>query len=195
MARALYVTSVGTAPDKASKRLRERWRTEAALLESGLDAAVIQPGMIVGKGGQGFGTVVSQARRRLAVTLGGGRPLMRSIAVGDLAGTLRDVLDEPRSHGLRLTVSSDDVLSMDAMIDVVAGLLGWPAPRKAQVPRALLRGLAPLVKRFDKLPRGALRGLVDGLGTGLVGDPSPDPRHAVPAAPELSGGGRARAGG
>lgn len=143
------------------------------LLESGLDATVIQPGMIVGRGGQGFGTAVSQARRRLAVTLGGDRPLMRSIAVGDLVSYLPGILDEPHSHGLRLAVGNDDVLSMNGMIDVLASILGRPAPRKVQVPRALLRGLAPVVERLGRLQKGALGGLVDSLGTDLVGNPGP----------------------
>ena len=47
------------------------------------------------------------------------------------------------------------------------------APRKAQVPRALLRALAPLAERVGKLPKGAMVGIIDGLGTDLVGDPGP----------------------
>lgn len=52
--RIIYVTSLGIAPDAPSEWLRERWHSEQLLLNSGLDATVIQPGHIVGVGGRGL---------------------------------------------------------------------------------------------------------------------------------------------
>lgn len=171
--RVIYVTSLGIAPDAPGEWLRERWRTEQLLLNSGLDVTVIRPGHIVGIGGRGFDTVVSQAKRRTAVTLGGDRPKMRAIAVDDLIYYLAGVLDDPRTFGQRYEVGSDDVLSMNEMIDAVADLLGKAHPRKVQIPGALLGALAPLVERMGKLPRGALKGLLDSLKVDGIGDPMP----------------------
>lgn len=169
--RVVYVTSLGIAPDAPGEWLRERWRTEQLLLDSGLDATVIRPGHIVGVGGRGFDTVVAQAKRRTAVTLGGDRPVMRAIALDDLVGYLCAVLDDARTSGQRFEVGSDDVLSMNQMIDVVADVLGRPHPRKLQIPRPLLSALVPVIERMGKLPAGALKGLLDSLKVDGVGDP------------------------
>ena len=171
--RVVYVTSLGIAPDAPSEWLRERWHTEELLLHSGLDATVIRPGNIVGVGGRGFDTVVSQAKRRIAITLGGHQPRMRTIALDDLIAYLVGVLDDPRAFGQRYDVGNDDVLTMNQTIDIVADLLGGRDPVKVQIPRALLGALAPLVERVSKLPLGAVKGFVDSLDTDAVGNPTP----------------------
>ena len=171
--RVVYVTSLGIAPNAPSEWLRERWHAEQLLLNSGLDATVIQPGCIVGVGGRGFDTVVSQAKRRIAITLGGNRPKMRTIALDDLIYYLVGVLDDPSAYGQCYDVGNDDVLAMNQMIDVTADILGGRHPVKAQVPGALLGALAPLIERMSKLPRGSVRGFMDSLKTDAVGDPMP----------------------
>lgn len=67
--------------DASSEWLRERWRAGQFLLDGGLDATVIRPGMIVGAGGRGFGMIASQAKKSVAVGMGG-QQKMCSIAVG-----------------------------------------------------------------------------------------------------------------
>lgn len=171
--RVVYVTSLGVAPDEPSEWLRGRWRTEQLLLNSGLDATVIRPGMIVGAGGRGFDTMLGNAKRRVAITLGGNRPRMRAIALDDLIYYLVGVLDDPRAYGQRYDVGSDDVLAMNQMIDTTAEILGGRRPVKLQVPNAFLGALAPLVERMGKLSGGTVRGLVDSLRTDMIGDPMP----------------------
>lgn len=171
--RVVYVTSLGILPDAASEWLRERWHTEQLLLNSGLDATVIRPGNIVGVGGRGFDTVTRQSRQRIAVTLGGRRLRMRTIALDDLVYYLVGVLDDPRAYRQCYDVGNDDVLTVNQMIDIVAGILGRRPPVKIQIPHALLAVLAPLIERMAKLPRGAFRGLVDSLKTDAVGEPTP----------------------
>ena len=171
--RVIYVTSIGISPDEPSEWLRERWHAEQLLLSSGLDATVIRPGCIVGVGGRGFDSVAGGARRRVAFTMGGDRPRMRTIAVDDLVYYLIGVLDDPRTHGKTYDVGNDDVLSFNQLIDATAAILGRRAPWKIQIPRALLGSLAPLLERMGKLPRGAARGFVDGLKADAIGDPGP----------------------
>ena len=171
--RIIYITSLGIAPDAPSEWLRERWRVEQRLLDSHLDATVIRPGHIVGRGGQGFDAVMAQARRRIAVTMVGERPLFRTIALDDLVQDLIGVLDAPGAFGQRFDVGGDDVLSVNQMIDIVANLLGRSPPAKVQIPRALLGALAPLAGRMAKLPRGAFSGFVQSMTVDDIGDPTP----------------------
>ena len=171
--RLIYVTSIGVAPDAPSAWLRGRWQAEQFLLGSGLDVSVMRPGMIVGRGGTGFEAVLSGARRPVAIGMGSGRQRMRTVAVDDLAAALVGVLDDPRSFGHAYDVGSDDVLTMDQMIDGAAEALGRPRPVKLHVPQALLGVLAPLIERAGKLPSGAFKGLVDSLPVNMSGDPAP----------------------
>lgn len=182
--RVVYVTSLGIAPDASGLWLRERWRTEERLLGCGLDATVIRPGHIVGVGGQGFDTVVKAARRRIAVTIVGDRPLFRTIALDDLAEDIAGVLGLPAAYGGRLDVGSDDVLSVNRMIDIVADLLGRKPPAKLRLPAGLLRAIAPFAGRLAGLPPGAFPAFVEALAADSIGDPGPIrvllPRRRLP---------------
>lgn len=171
--RLVYITFLGMAPDAPGAWARGRWRVEQSLLTSGLDVTILRPAQIVGAGGHGFSMTVAQARRAITPVLGNGRLRMRNIAVDDLVYYLVGVLDDPRSFGRCFDVGCDDVLTADQMIDVAAGVLGRRPPRKVHLPAGVLGALAPLIERLAKLPRGAIRGLADGLSVDLDGDPAP----------------------
>lgn len=170
--RLIYVTSLGIAADASSEWLCERWRAEQFLLNSGLDVTVIRPGMIVGAGGRGFGMLASQAKKSVTVGLGG-QQKMRTIAVEDLIYYLVSVLNDPRAYQQCYDVGNDDVLTNSQMIDAAAEILGRRPPIELQIPRALLGVLAPAIERAGKLPRGAMKGLLDSLEADASGDPRP----------------------
>ncbi len=170
--RLIYVTSLGIAADASSEWLRERWRGEQFLLGSGLDVTVIRPGMIVGAGGRGFEMLASQAKKPVAVFLGGGQK-MRTIAVDDLIYYLVSVLDDSRAYGQCYDVGNDDVLTKSQMIDANAEILGRRPPLKLQIPLALLGVLAPVMERAGHLPKGSLKGFLDSLKADASGDPKP----------------------
>lgn len=167
--RLVYVTSLGVNADSTGYA-RERWTSEQLVLDSGLDATIVQPGQIVGLGGQGFELLLAAAKRRVAFVLGPRAKRLRTIGIDDLVDAMVSVLDEPRTFGLRLELGSDDVLTKDEMIDRAAEVLGRPHPWKVHVPLGLLAAAAPVIQRLAKLPAGAMAGLVDALDMDLVGD-------------------------
>jgi len=169
--RAIYVTSLGISPNEKSEWLRERWHAEQSLLNSGLDATVIRPGYIIGVGGRGFDTIVNQAGHRIALAMGGSK--MRTIALDDLIYYLRGVLDDPRAFGHWYDVGNDDVLTPSQLIDTTADILGRRPPIKIRMPLGLLGAFGPLIERMAKLPRGAIKGFVDGIKIDGIGDPMP----------------------
>ncbi|MDP9102440.1 MAG: NAD(P)H-binding protein, partial [Pseudomonadota bacterium] len=172
--RLIYVTSLGIDPNSPSEWVRGRWAIEQALLTSGLDVTIIRPGMIVGKGGLGFGMTVAQAKQRVALVLGTGRLRMRHIAVDDLTYYLRGVLDDPRAHGQVYEVGGDELYAKDRMIDLTAEVLGRRPPIKIHVPLSLLAAVAPLIERLSKAAsKGAIKAIADGLAVEGVGDPMP----------------------
>jgi uncharacterized protein YbjT (DUF2867 family) len=171
--RLIQVTSLGVERDAPSLWTRERWNEERELIASGLDATFIHPGMIVGIGGRGFGMTVAQAKSRVALVIGNGRARMRGIAIGDLVYYLIGVLDEPRSFGQAYDVGDDEVPSSNAMIDMVAKVLGKTPPMKIHIPQALLGAAVPLLERMLKTPPGALKDIIGSLGADGIGDPMP----------------------
>ncbi len=171
--RLIYVTFLGAAPEAPSAWIRERWKAEQFLLNSGLEVTVIRPGQIVGVGGQGFKMMVGQAKSRVAAVLGSGQQKWRNIALDDLVYYLVGVLNDPRAYGHCYDVGCDDVLTYNQMIDVGAEVLGRHHPTKIHLSPTLLGALAPLIERASKLPKGSIKGLVDGTKADAVGDPTP----------------------
>ncbi len=171
--RLIYVTFLGIAPENPSAWVRGRWQAEQFLLKSGLDVTCIRPAQIVGVGGQGFDMMVSNAKKPVALMIAPCRQRMRNIAVDDLVYYLIGVLQEPRAFGQCYDVGCDDILTNDQMLDITAEIVGRKHPIKIHLPPALLGALAPLIARLGKLPKGAMKGILDSLGSDAVGDPEP----------------------
>ena len=172
--RLIYITFLGTAPDAPSAWSRERWKAEQFLLNSGLDVTVIRPGQIVGVGGRGFDMMVSRAKKPFSLNLfGNGRQKWRNIALDDLVYYLVGVLNDSRAYGQSYDVGCDDVLTNNQMTDVAAEVLGRHDPTKIDLPRTFLAALAPLVERMSKLPKGAIKDILDSVASNAIGDPMP----------------------
>lgn len=170
--RLIYVTSLGISSDAKDEWTSGRWKTQQYLLNSGLDVTVIQPGMIVGIGGQGFNMVLANAQKSMAFVIGNGRTQFRCIAINDLIYNLIGVLNEPKAYGQCYEVGSDDILTGDQLIDAASDVVGHRHPGKIHIPLALLRFAAPLIERIAKSPKGSIKGAIGGLGADLIGDPS-----------------------
>ena len=186
--RLLYVTSIGVAHGARSSWLRGRADVEDLLFGSGLDVTVLRPGMVVGHGGDGFGMVERGARRRAAILLASPHQRFRTVAVDDLAHQLVALLDEPRSFGQHFDVGSDDVLTIDEMVDLAANHLGRRQPAKIHLPRGVLAHVAPLIERAAKMnsPTGYWDGDWSSTRFGLPGKGSRAARVLAIASPRCA---------
>jgi len=168
--RIIYITFLGTAPDAEISWSRGRWNEEQLLLKSGLNATILRPGQIVGKGGNGFNMMMAQAKAKFAMVIGSGKQKMQNIALDDLVYYLIQLLDEPKTYGHAYDVGCDDILTYNEMIDVAARVIGRPAPFKIHLPVFLLKPVASVVERAAKIPKGSFSDLVKGMQTDMVGD-------------------------
>ncbi len=171
--RIIYVTFLGVDKDAASEWSRGRWKTEQFLLKSGLDATIIRPGMIVGVGGQGFNMMVGNAKKRFAIMIGAGNQKFRCIAIDDLIYYLVGVLNDTSAYGKGFDVGSDDILTSNQMLDAVAEVMGRNHPKKIHIPIGLLSAMAPIIERIAKMPKGAMKGMVEGIQSDMIGNPAP----------------------
>ena len=170
--RLIYVTSLGISAASKDAWTCGRWNTQQYLLNSWMNVTVIQPGMIVGIGGQGFNMVLANAQKRSAFVLGTGKNKFRCIAIDDLVYNLIGVLNEPRAYGQVYEVGSDDVLTSDELIDAAADVTGHSHPKKIHIPLGLIRFAAPLIELIAKSPKGSIKGALGGMGADLIGNPS-----------------------
>jgi nucleoside-diphosphate-sugar epimerase len=93
--RLIYVTSISISSDSKDAWTGGRWNTQQYLLNRGLNVTVIQPGMIVGIGGQGLNMVLANAQKSMAFVVGNGLNKFRGIAIDDLTYNMIGVLNEP----------------------------------------------------------------------------------------------------
>ena len=171
--RIIYVTFLGTSPDSKSAWSRGRWKGEQLLINSGLNATIIRPGMIVGVGGQGYNAVVRNAKKSTAFIMGSGKQRYRSIAVSDLVYYLEGVLNEPKAFGQGYDVGGDEMYNMEQMTDLVADALKRPQPRKWHIPVGVLGSLSFILEPLMKKQKGFLKSYVDGMASELIGvDPN-----------------------
>jgi uncharacterized protein YbjT (DUF2867 family) len=170
--RLVYVTALGISAGATDAWTAGRWKTQQYLFSSDLDVTVIQPGMIVGVGGQGFNMVLANAQKSTAFVIGNGRNKFRSIAIDDLVYNLIGVLNEPEANGQCYEVGSDDILTSDQLVDEAADVVGHAHPKKIHIPLGLLRFAAPLIELIAKIPKGAIKGALGGLGADMIGNPS-----------------------
>lgn len=173
VSRLVYLTFLGITSQAKSAWVRGRWNMEQYLLGSGLDVTILRPGMIVGIGGQGFNTVVKNAKGKRAMLLGDGTQKFQPIAVSDLAYYLVGVLDKTEAFGHCYNVGRDELVQMPQMIDTVADVLGKEPPKKTYIPLFILSTFSRLIDRLMKMPRGAIKGLVDSMKSDSTGDTKP----------------------
>lgn len=133
----IYVTFLGVAPIARSMWVKGRWQSEQFIL----NATAIRAGMIVGRGGQWFNSVISNAKKKYAITKGKRNHKMVPIAICDLVYYMIGVHEEERSFGQCYDIGNDEQISMSDMIDVVAAILGNKPPKKL----SLLRSMSPVI--------------------------------------------------
>lgn len=170
--RIIYVTFLGAASESPSEWVRGRWQAEQFLINSGINTTVIRPGLIVGIGGQGFNMTLANAKKRMAILIGRRQRKTRPVAIDDLVYYMIGVLNEPKSFGHCFDVGNDDVLTPHQTIDLAADVLGRSHPFKVHIPLVILRVLAPFIERIAKMPKGAMKGIVNTINVDSVGDPS-----------------------
>jgi len=125
----------------------ERWQRAAR--ESGFPVTVVRPSYTYGPtwipsgfGGQDY-TVVDRMRRGLPIVChGDGTSLWVMTAASDFAVGLVGLLGNPRAVGEAFHITSDEVLTWEAIYGVIARAAG-AEPKLVHVPSALIASLYP----------------------------------------------------
>jgi nucleoside-diphosphate-sugar epimerase len=170
--RVIYVTTMGIAADAKGDWTRRRWEAEEFILNSGLEATIIQPGEVIGIGGGGFDFNLSQGKLPVALIPGSGNQQYRNIALSDLLYYLEGVLEKKETFGKRFAVGCDEIVTFNQMVDLCAETLGRQHPIKLHLPVSLLKSMLPLAEKLMRYPRGGLKGGMEAMTESYTDDAS-----------------------
>lgn len=174
--RVIYLGGLGE--DSASEHLSSRHQTALVLAEEGPPLTYFRAAMVVGAGSESYRTL-RYLVGRLPVMIAPGwlRTDTQPIGIDAVIEYLRRAPEVPESKGREVQIGGPDVLTYEAMLDRMAGVMGMPPRRKISVP-LLTPWLSSLwIGLVTPVDTNVARPLIEGLKTRTV---VTDPAGAEP---------------
>jgi uncharacterized protein YbjT (DUF2867 family) len=171
--RFLFMSYPGASPDSPNAYLRAKGAAEEAIRGSGLQHAIVRSTHVHGPRCRWLEEMRASARRPVAVVIGPGTQRVAPVFVGDVARVLAAADDRAHAVAGTFGLQGPDVLSVDEMVDLLAGRprrkvhLGTAAARRSA--RLLGRRLAPAL--VEVMARDSLADAPDAsaeFGVGLT---------------------------
>jgi NADH dehydrogenase len=129
VARLLYVSGAGAAPDAKRHWFRAKWRAEEAVRESGIDWSIIRPTWVFGPGDVSLNRFLGFARLLPFVPMTNfGRQRLAPIFVGDVASIAADALNAEAAADQIFEIGGPETLSMRQVIGRALHVAGIRRP-------------------------------------------------------------------
>ncbi len=139
VARVVYLSGAGAAPDARRHWFRAKWRAEEAVRGSGLTWTIIRPTWIYGPGDVSLNRFVGFARKlRMVPMTNFGTQQLAPVFVDDIARLAADSLVDPAAVDQVFEVGGPETLSMRQVIG--------RALAAAELRRPVIPGPTPLIK-------------------------------------------------
>ncbi len=139
VARVVYISGAGAAPDAKRHWFRAKWRAEEAVRGSGLGWTVIRPTWIYGPGDVSLNRFIGFARKlRMVPMTNRGTQQLAPVFVDDVARLAVDSLGDPAADGRVFEIGGPETLSMRQVIG--------RALAAAELRRPIIPGPTPLIK-------------------------------------------------
>lgn len=167
--RVVHLSAIG-ADRAATEYQRSKKVAEDALLTlSGIEACVVHPSLVIGRGGASTTLFAALAALPARARLGGG--LVQPIGVDDLAAAVLRLVTSPEPPPRRLDAVGPDRISVDDLIGHIGRWLGLPRQWVLPMPAVVLEAVAGLGDLFGA---GAVsRSSLAMLRHGNTGDAGP----------------------
>lgn len=152
ISRFVHVSALGARPGGPGAFFDSKGRAEEIVRSSGLCWTVFRPSAIFGPG-DGFIDTLARVlgRSPVAPVPGDGRVRFQPVFVEDVAYGIADAVSRLRTEGRSVDMGGPGTLSLDEIVDAVAGALGRRVA-KVHVPLTLLRPLVRSLSRFERFP-------------------------------------------
>ena len=151
--RYLQMSALGTRPGAVSAYHRTKWRAEELVRESGLGWTIFRPSLIFGPHDEFINMLASQLRLvPVMPIIGSGSYRLQPIHADDVARCFARALKLPVTVGRTYELCGNDRLSYEALLDMIAAVLGQSPPFKPHLPLALMKLVIPVMQHIPQFP-------------------------------------------
>jgi NADH dehydrogenase len=136
--RLVYMSNLGTGPDKRFPLLYTKWRAEEEVRNSGIGFVILRPSVMFGRG-DGFVTVLTGIIKRtpLVPVIGSGKARFQLISVEDVATCVAELLTDNRTVNQIIPLGGPEYLTYEEIIDLIIKKLKLRR-RKMHIPVPLM---------------------------------------------------------
>ena len=151
--RIVQIGGIDTGKGTPGPYLAGRRRGEAAVVDSGIPWAILQPSIMFGGPDSAFVHAMAGLVRRAPVVPvpGDGKLLLQLVWVEDVVRCLMTLVGDRAMLG-RFPVGGPEQLTYDAQLDIIGAALGKPHVRKLHLPLGAMRVQARLLQVLPKPP-------------------------------------------
>lgn len=151
--RYLQMSALGSRPDALSAYHQTKWRAEELVRGSGVDWTIFRPSLIFGPQDAFINMLAAQLRSApLMPVIGSGSYRLQPIHADDVARCFTLALTMPETIGQTYELCGGDRLSYEALLDMIADVIGRPAPWKPHLPLGLMKLVIPIMQRIPQFP-------------------------------------------
>ncbi|MBN1460576.1 MAG: complex I NDUFA9 subunit family protein [Armatimonadetes bacterium] len=146
--RLLHVSALGTRPKARSRYHRSKWQAEEIVRESNLDATIVRPSAIFGRGDHFVKRLRDFVRSTPVLpVIGDGTSLIQPIWVEDVVSCLVVALRRQETIGETYELGGPEAYGFEQLLDLVAEGEGLDPP-KVHLPSSLARPAASVLSRL-----------------------------------------------
>jgi len=151
--RFLHMSANGARAGADSPYHRSKWTAEELVREADLDWTIFRPSVIFGPG-DGFVTLLAEMIRRFPVVpvIGDGLYTFTPVAVSDVAAGFVRALTTPAASKQSYHCGGSEILTYDAILDLIGAALGRERVIKIHHPVLLMKPVIALLEGLPAFP-------------------------------------------
>ena len=151
--RIVQIGGIDTSTGTPGRYLAGRRRGEAAVVDSGIPWAILQPSIMFGGPDAAFVQAMAGLVRRAPVVPvpGDGKLLLQLVWVEDVVRCLTALVGDATKVG-RFPIGGPDELTYDEQLDIIGAALGKKHVRKLHLPLGIMRLQASLLQVLPRPP-------------------------------------------
>ena len=153
ISRYLQMSALGTRPSAVSAYHQTKWQAEEFVRASKLDWTIFRPSLIYGPHDAFVNMLAAQLRLAPVMpVIGSGSYRLQPIHADDVARCFTQALEMPETIGKTYELCGNDRLSYEALLDMIADVLGKHRPMKPHLPLGLMKLVIPVLQKAPQFP-------------------------------------------
>lgn len=153
VSRYLQMSALGTRPDALSAYHQTKWKAEQLVRGTVLKWTIFRPSLIFGPHDAFVNMLAAQLRLAPVMpVIGSGSYRLQPIHADDVARCFSLALTKPETVGNEYELCGKDRLSYEELLDLIAAVIGRPAPFKPHLPLGLMKAVIPFMQNIPQFP-------------------------------------------